>query len=45
MPILFCYYYDVSDANLENNRNKNIAIALIARRLAERAYSRLTDDF
>ncbi len=37
--------YDVSDANLENNRNKNIAIALIARRLAERAYSRLTDDF
>ncbi len=37
--------YDVSDNNLDNNRNKNIAIALIARRLAERAYSRLTDDF
>jgi len=37
--------YDVSDASTENRRNKDIAIALISRRLAERAYSRLTDNF
>ncbi len=37
--------YDVSDNTIENDRNKNAAIALVSRRLAERAYSRLTDNF
>lgn len=37
--------YDVSDSKLENDRNENLAIAILSERISERIFSRLTDDF
>jgi hypothetical protein len=37
--------YDVSANKQETERNRRVAITLISKRLSERVYSRLTDDF
>ena len=37
--------YDVSDLKLENDRNENLAIAILSERISQRIFSRLTDDF
>ena len=37
--------YNVAEAKLETEQNRRDAIAVLSGRLAERAYSRLTDDF
>ena len=37
--------YNVSDLKLENDRNEDLAIAILSERMSERIFSRLTDDF
>ena len=37
--------YDVSGLKLENDRNENLAIAILSERISERIFSRLTDNF
>jgi outer membrane lipopolysaccharide assembly protein LptE/RlpB len=37
--------FDVSDQKLENDRNETLAIAILSERIAQRIFSRLTDDF
>jgi hypothetical protein len=37
--------FDVSDQKLENDRNETFAIAILSERIAQRIFSRLTDDF